>query len=83
MKGYTAETYNRLGHFYKYRSTGTELMLFAARQKLDIVQVPFTVGEIQGAPLFDKSVKVNLKILRAMALSVLAVLNLLSITIDS
>ena len=52
MKGYTAETYNRLRHFCKYHSTNTGLMLFAARQKLDIIRLPLTVGERQSAPHF-------------------------------
>lgn len=66
MKGYTIETYNKLGHFDNYRSIGTELMLFAARENLDIVQVPFKVGERQDAPRFGNIVKANFKILRAM-----------------
>ena len=70
MKGYTIETYNKLGHFDKYRSIGTELMLFAARQKLKIVQIPFKVGERQDAPRFGNVIKANFKILRAMVLSV-------------
>lgn len=68
MKGYTIETYNRLGYFDSYRSIGTELMLFAAHQKLNIAQVPFQVGTRQDAPRFGNSVKANLKILRAMVL---------------
>jgi len=70
MKGYTIETYNKLGHFDNYRSIGTELMLFAAREKLEIVQIPFKVGERLDAPRFGNIVKANLKILRAMAMSV-------------
>ncbi len=70
MKGYTIETYNKLGHFDKYRSIGTELMLFAARQKLAIVQIPFKVCERQDEPRFGNVIKANLKILRAMVLSV-------------
>jgi glycosyltransferase involved in cell wall biosynthesis len=70
MKGYTIETYNKLGHFDSYRSIGTELMLFAARQKLNIVQIPFKVGERQDAPRFGNLIRANLKILRAMVKSV-------------
>lgn len=70
MKGYQIEVYDSLGHFDSYRSIGTELMLFAARQNLNIVQVPFTVGERQDAPRFGNLVKANFKILRAMVKSV-------------
>lgn len=70
MKGYQIEVYKRLGHFDSYRSIGTELMLFAARNDFTIVQVPFIVGERQDAPRFGSLLKANIKILRAMALSV-------------
>lgn len=70
MKGYQIEVYDSLGHFDSYRSIGTELMLFAAQQKLSIVQVPFIVGERQDAPRFGNLVKANFKILRAMVKSV-------------
>lgn len=70
MKGYTIETYNKLGYFDNYRSIGTELMLFAARQKLDIVQITFKVGERQDAPRFGNLVKANMKILRALTFSI-------------
>ena len=70
MKGYNIHAYNRLGHFDSYRSIGTELMLFAARNKLSMVQIPFKVGERQDAPRFGSSLKANIKILRAMSLSI-------------
>lgn len=70
MKGYNIKVYNQLGHFDSYRSIGTELMLFSARNKLSSVQIPFKVGERQDAPRFGSSLKANLKILRAMSLSI-------------
>lgn len=70
MKGYQVEIYNRLGHFDSYQSIGTELMLFAARNKVNIVQIPFIVGDRQDLPRFGNSIKANLKILRAMAKSI-------------
>lgn len=70
MKGYNIQAYNKLGHFDSYRSIGTELMLFAARNKLSMVQIPFKVGERQDAPRFGSSLKANIKILRAMSLSI-------------
>lgn len=72
MKGYQIEVYDRLGHFDSYRSIGTELMLFAARNNFNIVQIPFIVGERQDAPRFGSLLKANIKILRAMALGVRA-----------
>lgn len=72
MKGYQIEVYDSLGHFDSYQSIGTELMLFAARNKFNIVQIPFIVGERQDAPRFGNIIKANTKIIRAMALSVRA-----------
>ncbi len=70
MKGYQIKVYNRLGHFDSYRSIGTELMLYAARNKFSIIQIPFIVGERQDAPRFGSLVKANAKILRAMVKSI-------------
>lgn len=69
MKGYNIKVYNQLGYFDSYRSIGTELMLFAVRNRLSRVQIPFKVGERQDAPRFGSSLKANIKILRAMSLS--------------
>jgi len=70
MKGYNIKVYNQLGYFDSYRSIGTELMLFGARNNLSIVQIPFKVGERQDKPRFGGSVNANFKILRAMVFSV-------------
>ena len=70
MKGYEVQVYDSLGHFDSYQSIGTELMIFAAKQKLHIVQIPFIVGERLDAPRFGNMVKANIKILKAMALGI-------------
>lgn len=72
MKGYQIEVYDSLGHFDSYQSIGTELMLFAARNKFNIVQIPFIVGERKDAPRFGSLLKANTKIIRAMALGIRA-----------
>ena len=70
MKGYQIEVYDSLGHFDSYQSIGTELMLFAARNRYNIVQIPFIVRERQDAPRFGSMLKANAKILRSMVKSV-------------
>lgn len=69
LKAYRADVYRALGHFDSYSSIGTELMLFAARNGHAIVQVPFHVREREGAPRFGRRLGANLRIFRALALS--------------
>lgn len=70
MKGYSAKTYDALGHFDSYESIGTELMLFAASNNFSFTQIFFNVEDRQDAPRFGGSLKANIKILRAMFLGI-------------
>jgi glycosyltransferase involved in cell wall biosynthesis len=69
LKAYRIEVYRALGHFDSYRSIGTELMLFAARSGWPLVQIPFEVKDRAGPARFGRRVSANLKILRAMLMS--------------
>lgn len=69
MKGYSTKVYDALGYFDSYGSIGTELMLFAASNNFLFTQIFFNVEERQDAPRFGGSLKANMKILKAMFLS--------------
>lgn len=69
IKAYRMEVYRALGHFDSYRSIGTELMLFAAKKRFNIAQVPFRVRERQGPSRFGRALEGNLRILRSLLLS--------------
>lgn len=69
LKAYRASVFRSLGHFDSYGSIGTELMLFAARRKLVIAQVPFDVRDREGQPRFGRRLSANYKIFRALLLS--------------
>lgn len=65
MKGYRTALYAALGHFDSYGSVGTELMLFAARSGARIVQLPLETRDRADAPRFDRTIRANIRILRA------------------
>jgi hypothetical protein len=69
FKAYRIGVYRTLGHFDSYGSIGTELMLYAARSGQALAQIPFQVRERDGNPRFGRVLAANLKIFRAMALS--------------
>ncbi|MEZ7500922.1 glycosyltransferase family 2 protein [Psychrobacter sp. Arc29] len=69
MKGYSAKVYEALGYFDSYESIGTELMLFAASNNFLFTQIFFNVEERQDRPRFGGALRSNLKILKAMSLS--------------
>ena len=68
MKAYRLSVYNALGHFDSYASIGTELMIFAAKRKYHIKQIPFNVRERVGESRFGQTLSANYKIIRAMIL---------------
>jgi glycosyltransferase involved in cell wall biosynthesis len=70
MKAYRTAVYRRLGHFDSYRSIGTELILFAARNGFRISQIPFVVRERLDHPRFGRIALGNYRILRALMLSI-------------
>ena len=69
MKAYRTRIYSALGHFDSFRSIGTELAIFAARRNYRLAQIAFPVRERQGASRFGRALSGNMKILRAMALT--------------
>ena len=67
MKGYRTTLYRSLGHFDSYRSVGTELMLFAARNKYRIDQLEVPVSDRgNGSSRFGRRFKANKQIVRAL-----------------
>jgi glycosyltransferase involved in cell wall biosynthesis len=66
MKAYRMSLYHRLGHFDSYRSIGTELAIYAARQGLCVVQLPVKTLERADEPRFGKRFTANKQILRAL-----------------
>ena len=71
LKGYTILLYGRQGYFDSYRSIGTELMLFAARNHFRVEQFPILIRDRQGKPRFGQRLSANYKILRAMSLAII------------
>ncbi|MCJ0764273.1 glycosyltransferase family 2 protein [Variovorax terrae] len=69
MKAYRIDVYRALGHFDAYRSIGSELALFAARNGYRLASVPVKVRDRVGEPRFGRKLSANLKIFRALALS--------------
>ena len=69
MKAYRIEVYRALGHFDAYRSIGAELALFAARNGYRLASVPVQIRDRAGEPRFGRRLSANLKIFRALALS--------------
>jgi glycosyltransferase involved in cell wall biosynthesis len=69
MKAYRKEVYESLGHFDSYKSIGTELMLFAAKNRFRISQVLIATQRRNGQPRFGKSISGNYMIIRAMLFS--------------
>ena len=69
MKAYKIMIYQTLGYFDKNNSIGTELIIFAAKNGCRIEQIPFQVRERKGKSRFGQSLLGNLKIFRALILS--------------
>ena len=73
MKAYRTTVYSMLGHFDSCESVGTELMIFSAKHKFNIVQVPFDVRERNGMSRFGQIFAGNYKIIRAMVMTAVLV----------
>lgn len=69
MKAYRTHVYLALGHFDSYRSIGTELTIFGARNGYRVAQIEFEVRERSGKSRFGQMLAGNYKIVRAMVLS--------------
>lgn len=72
MKAYKMAVYREMGHFDSYGSVGTELMLFAAKRKYRIAQIPFNTRERVGLSRFGQRISGNYKLLRALVFSFLS-----------
>jgi glycosyltransferase involved in cell wall biosynthesis len=70
MKGYDMAVFHRVGHFDCYRSFGTELALYAARNGYPIRQIPVHTHPRKDESRMGSSLKVNLAILRICFVSV-------------
>lgn len=68
MKGYRLSLFNALGHFDSYKSIGTELMIFAAKNKFTVRQIKFQAQERVDEARFGRIFISNLKILRALCI---------------
>lgn len=69
MKGYRIALYHDHGCFDSYQSIGTELAFSGKQKKCTFKQVPVTIAEREDQPRFGRSLRSNLKILRAMIYS--------------
>ncbi len=72
MKAYRVGVYRSLGHFDSYGSIGTELALFAARQRLKVRQTAVKTRDRVDAPRFGRAMLANWRILRALFRDVFA-----------
>jgi glycosyltransferase involved in cell wall biosynthesis len=71
LKGYNLEIYRDRGHFDSYGSVGTELIIFAARNKKNIVQLPIKTFQRLDAPRFGTSIRANFKIMRSLIMALI------------
>ena len=69
MKGYRIAAYRSIGHFDSYNSIGTELALRIIASGQAFSQVPVPITKRADAPRFGRRFRANLRILRAMVLS--------------
>ena len=70
MKAYRIDVYTKLGYFDSYGSVGTQLIIFAAMRNFRVEQIQLNIRKRQGSSRFGQVISGNLKILRAMLLSV-------------
>lgn len=66
MKGYRIGVYKGLGHFDSYRSIGTELAIYAARNRKCISQLPVKTRARADQPRFGRRFAANRQILNAL-----------------
>lgn len=71
MKAYKISVYKDLGHFDSYKSVGTELAIYSAKKKYKIAHVKFDVKDRVDNPRFGSLLKANLRILRALLISII------------
>jgi len=71
MKAYRTYIYRLLGHFDSHGSIGTELLLYAAKNRFYIAQIPFIVKDRTGKSRFGQVIIGNYKIIRAILISIM------------
>lgn len=71
LKGYRMSVYDRLGYFDSYKSIGTELALFGARNGFTFSQLPVLVREREGRSRFGSGIRPNWQVLRSLVRSLL------------
>ena len=71
MKAYSNNIYKELGHFDSYNSIGTELLFFALRNNKKVKQIQCNVKPRVDKPRFGQIILGNLRILRAIFLTIL------------
>jgi glycosyltransferase involved in cell wall biosynthesis len=69
MKAYGLDLVKSVGHFDCYDSIGTELMVHALKTRKRFVKLPITVQPRLDNPRFAGLIRANVKILRALVLS--------------
>jgi hypothetical protein len=70
MKGYRMSVYQKLGHFDSYKSIGSEMILFAAKNGMRIEQIAIAISPREGSSRFGSSLRANLKIFRAAVIGI-------------
>lgn len=66
MKAYRRSVYESLGHFDSYNSSGTELMIYAAKNNFKIDEIPFVTNNRIDNSRFGGRISGDIKILRAL-----------------
>ena len=70
LKAYNVKLYRKLGFFDSFSSSGTELLLFAAKNQYKISQLNCPIKERAGPSRFGSIFYGNFKILKALFLSI-------------
>lgn len=66
MKAYRMSVYDEIGHFDCYESIGSELLLFAARTRRRIAEIPIHTERRKDPPRFGKTCTANYRIIKAL-----------------
>ena len=66
LKAYKMDIYIEIGHFDSYQSIGTEMLIYAARHKKRIDQLPVKTRQRIDTPRFGNHLRSNLRIMRAL-----------------
>jgi glycosyltransferase involved in cell wall biosynthesis len=70
LKAYKIDLYNQLGAFHSFNSVGTQLAIFASKNKNNIKEVPIKIRKRKGKSRFGGSFKGNYKIIMALYINI-------------